>query len=94
MQAVFKTNTREHWLALLLAEDVPSAPLNDFDDVFNDPQVKHLKMRVEVPHKRMGSVSLVRNGLRMSETPLEIHAPSPELGEHNEDVLGALGRAK
>jgi len=62
--------------------------------VFNDPQVKHLKMRVDVPHKTMGKVGLVRNGLRMSETPLEIHAPSPELGEHTEEVLAALGRAK
>ena len=88
---VFKTNTREHWLSLLLAEDVPSAPLNNFDDVFNDPQVKHLKMRVDVPHRALGTVGLVRNGLRMSATPLEIHSPSPELGEHTEEVLASLG---
>ena len=91
LAAVFKTNTREHWLGLLLAEDVPSAPLNNFDDVFNDPQVKHLKMCVDVPHKKLGSVGLVRNGLRLSGTPLEIHSPSPELGEHTDEVLASLG---
>ncbi len=87
---VFATNGRDHWLALLLAEDVPSAPLNNFDDVFNDPQVKHLKMRVDVPHRTLGSVGLVRNGLRLSGTPLEIHSPSPELGEHTDEVLASL----
>ena len=91
LQAVFRTNTREHWLGLLLAEDVPSAPLNNFDDVFNDPQVKHLKMRVDVPHRKLGSVGYVRNGLRLSDTPADIHSPSPELGEHNDEIFGALG---
>ena len=91
LASVFRANTREHWLAMLLAEDVPSAPLNNFDDVFNDPQVRHLQMRVDVPHKKLGSVGLVRNGLRMSATPLEIHSPSPELGEHTEEVLASLG---
>ena len=94
LSAVFATNTRDHWLEAMLKEDVPSAPLNNFDDVFNDPQVKHLKMRVDVPHKTMGKVALVRNGLRMSETPLEIHAPSPELGEHTDEVIAELGRRK
>src|SRR5690606_28679532 len=50
LSKVFRTATRETWLAKLLAEDVAAAPLNTFDDVFADPQVKHLGMRVDVPH--------------------------------------------
>lgn len=89
---VFRTNTRAHWLEKLLEADVPSAPLNTFDDVFADPQVQHLKMRVDVPHPKLGSVGYVRNGVRMSETPNEVRCCSPELGEHNEEILGSLGR--
>jgi crotonobetainyl-CoA:carnitine CoA-transferase CaiB-like acyl-CoA transferase len=87
---VFKTNTRAHWLEKLLEKDVPSAPLNTLDDVFSDPQVKHLNMRVDVPHPKLGSVGYVRNGVRMSDTPTSVRSCSPELGEHNDEILGAL----
>ena len=50
-------------------------------------------MREDVDHKRMGKVGLVRNGLRMSATPPRIATPSPELGEHTEEVL-AEARAR
>ncbi len=94
LSAVFRTDTRAAWLDRLLAADVPSAPLNNFDDVFADPQVKHLEMRVDVPHRTLGKVSLLRNGLRMSETPTSIRSASPELGEHTEEVLAELGKKK
>jgi crotonobetainyl-CoA:carnitine CoA-transferase CaiB-like acyl-CoA transferase len=91
---IFKTDARDAWLKKLGDEDVPSAPLNNFDEVFDDPQVKHMKMREDVDHKRMGKVGLVRNGLRMSATPPKITSPSPELGEHTEEVLASLRARK
>jgi len=90
LAAVFKTAPREHWLQKLLVEDVPSAPIYSLEEVFNDPQVQHLGMRQDVPHPRVGSVGLVRNGLRMSQTPPEIRSAAPELGEHTEEVLAQL----
>ena len=90
---IFRADTRAHWLRQLQDADVPSAPLNTLDDVFSDPQVRHLKMRVDVPHPKLGSVGLVRNGLRMSDTPASVRFGSPELGEHNEEILSPLRRA-
>ena len=90
LAAIFKTGPREAWLSKLLAGDVPAAPLNNFDDVFDDPQVRHLGMRVDVAHDRLGKVGLVRNGLRMSRTPPTIHSASPGLGEHTDEILADL----
>ena len=90
LSAIFATDTREAWLARLLAADVPAAPINNFDDVFSDPQVQHLRMREDVPHARLGSVGLVRNGVRMSQTPPTIRTASPELGEHTQDIIASL----
>lgn len=90
---VFRANTRAHWMDLLAA-DVPAAPLNTLDDVFSDPQVQHLKMRVDVPHPKLGMVGYVRNGLRMSDTPTAVNTCSPELGEHNDEILGPLRAAR
>jgi crotonobetainyl-CoA:carnitine CoA-transferase CaiB-like acyl-CoA transferase len=90
LAAVFSTDTRATWLAKLQAEDVPACALNAMDEVFADPQVQHLGLRQEVPHKRVGSVGLVRNGVRMSATPPDIRSASPELGEHTQEILAQL----
>ena len=63
-------------------------------DVFADPQVAHLKMRVDVPHPKLGSVAYVRNGVRLSDTPTAVNTCSPELGEHNDEILGPLRKAR
>ena len=88
MTAVFKTGPREVWLQKLLDEDVPCSRINTLAEVFEDPQVTHLGMRKDLPHKHLGNVSLVRNALRMSDTPVEIRSAAPDLGEHNEEILG------
>lgn len=90
LSSVFQTQPRHHWLQLLLKEDVPSAPINNFDDVFNDPQVHHLNMRQTLAHPTLGSVDLVRNPVRMSDTPPSLRTASPELGEHNDVILKNL----
>ncbi|MEA2976010.1 MAG: hypothetical protein QOF19_1530 [Alphaproteobacteria bacterium] len=90
LSAVFAKQPRKHWLKKLLDEDVPSAPLNTLAEVFDDPQVQHLAMRKDLPHKQLGRVGLVRNALRMSGTPLEIQSAAPELGEHTDEVLAEI----
>ena len=87
---IFATDIRSAWLAKLQAADVPAAPLNTLDEVFGDPQVQHLGLRQDVPHRRLGTVGLVRDGVRMSATPPQIRSASPELGEHTEEILSQL----
>jgi formyl-CoA transferase len=85
---IFKSKDRAYWLQRLTEEDVPSGPLYDFAEVFTDPQVEALGMRVTVPHPTRGEVHLVRNAVRLSDTPVRIDRAAPNLGQHNNEVLG------
>jgi crotonobetainyl-CoA:carnitine CoA-transferase CaiB-like acyl-CoA transferase len=93
LAAVFQTKDRDHWLARLLAHDVPSAAIYTLDEVFADPQVKHLGLKREVPHPKLGQVSLVGGGVTLSDTPAEIRSVAPDYGQHTDEVLRRIGRA-
>jgi crotonobetainyl-CoA:carnitine CoA-transferase CaiB-like acyl-CoA transferase len=91
LSAIFRTSTRAEWMERLLAHDVPCSPLNTLQEVFEDPQVKHLGLRVTMEHETKGSLDLVAPGVTLDGTPMTIRRAPPVLGEHNEEVLGALG---
>ena len=81
------THSTAHWVAALEAVGVPAGPINSLDAVFDDPQVRARGMRVELPHPVAGSVSLVANPLRLSETPVTYRSSPPPLGAHTREVL-------
>ena len=60
-------------------------------EVFEDPQTRHLGMQVEIPHPKMGNVSLVGSAIRMSGTPPEMRLAPPMVGEHTTPILSELG---
>jgi crotonobetainyl-CoA:carnitine CoA-transferase CaiB-like acyl-CoA transferase len=73
---------------------IPAAKYNELDDVWQDVQVKHRKLRATTPHAwaEAGSVDLIASPLaQMSASPATIRRAPPMLGEHNEEVLGELG---
>jgi len=59
--------------------------------VFEDPQVKHLKMTTTLQHPRRGPIRVVNQPLVLSRTPADVQTTQPELGEHNQDILSELG---
>jgi crotonobetainyl-CoA:carnitine CoA-transferase CaiB-like acyl-CoA transferase len=87
LAATFKSRTRAEWLSVLEEQDVPSGPLNTIDEVFSDPQVVALGMRKDLPHRTRGTVSVVGNPVRMSDTPPEVATAAPDLGAHNAELL-------
>ncbi len=94
LQDVFQAAPRQVWLERLQGRDVPSAPLNTLAEVFADPQVQHLGMRVAMDHPQQGRVELVAPGISLEKTPLSLRLPPPTLGEHTEEVLGGLANRR
>ncbi len=87
----FKGGTREQWLSRLVQADVPCAPINTLEEVFEDPQVAELNMHRTVTHPIKGEVHLASPGVNLSATPLEWDLAPPMLGEHTDEVLTGLG---
>ena len=72
-------------------EDVPYSRINQREDVINDPQIKAMEALWTYNHPLAGEVRSPRPPAQFSETPSNIHAHTPTLGEHNVDVLKELG---
>ncbi len=81
---------RDDWVAAFGAAGLPTGPINDIGQVFDDPQVRHRGMIEEVEHPTAGRVRLVGIPVKFSETPGRVQSPPPLLGEHTEEVLGKL----
>jgi len=87
---VIRQRTSREWIALLEAAQVPCGPINTIKDVFEDPQIVHRGMRIDLPHPRAGTLPSIANPMRFSQTPIEYtHAP-PILGQHTDEVLRDL----
>jgi formyl-CoA transferase len=87
LETLLRTRPVGAWLAALEPAAVPCAPINDLAQVFDDPQVRHRGLRVDVPHPESGTLPLVGCPIRLSETPVRYDAPPPLLGQHTAEIL-------
>jgi crotonobetainyl-CoA:carnitine CoA-transferase CaiB-like acyl-CoA transferase len=91
IESITAGQPRSHWLALLEANDIPCGPINDYAQVFADPQVRAREMVVEVDHPTLGHLRTLGSPLKMSGTPPDVRRRSPRLGEHTDAVLREAG---
>src|SRR3954470_10602848 len=70
---------------------VPAGPIYKMDEMFADPQVKHLKMAHPIQHSKLGRQECVAQGINMSRTKVAHWTATPEQGEHTESVLKEFG---
>ncbi len=91
LDEVFLKKTNAEWMDLLKAADCICGPVATYDELLDDPQVRANEYIVEVDHPTQGRLPVVGAPWRFSETPTEIAAAAPELGQHSEDILQELG---
>jgi len=90
LREIFRGRPSGQWLADLEAANVPCGPINDYRQVFEDPQVRHRGLKVDIPHPAGVPCPTVASPMRLSETPVEYSLPPPLLGQHTREVLGDL----
>ena len=91
MSAKLKRRRAREWIERLNCAGVPCGPVNRIDQVFADPQVRHLAMARSVKHKSLGEIDLVAQPVILERTPSRMDRAAPALGEHNDEVLRGLG---
>ena len=80
-----------HWLQELEKAGVPCGPVNDFAQVFADQHVRERGMEIKVSHPFEPKLSLIRNPILFSETPVKDYRAPPLLGANTREVLATIG---
>jgi crotonobetainyl-CoA:carnitine CoA-transferase CaiB-like acyl-CoA transferase len=90
--AITRTRSSAEWIAALNKAGVPCGPINSIDQTFAEPQVQHLGIAKAIHHPKLGDIKVVGQPINLSAAPQPKElGPSPELGEHTDDVLESLG---
>ncbi|MDQ5985307.1 MAG: Acetyl-CoA:oxalate CoA-transferase [Syntrophus sp. SKADARSKE-3] len=86
----FSVKTTAEWSEIFAAADLPYSPLNSIEDICNDPHIRYRKMLVDIDQPEAGKVTIAGSSIHLSETPGEVYAPAPLLGQHSEDILRSI----
>jgi len=92
LNEIMRRHPSAYWVELLSKAGVPCGPINTIDQTFADPQVQHLGIAKPISHPKLGPQRVVGQPIHMSRysQPDELR-PTPEQGEHTDEVLLELG---
>ena len=93
LSALTRKMKRDDLLAKLEAQGVPAGPINNLEQVFNDPQVVYRGMKLNLPSAaaKSGTIPGVRTPIVMDGWKAASKRPSPRLGEHTAEILKEIG---
>jgi benzylsuccinate CoA-transferase BbsF subunit len=95
LDAALAEHTRAHdafsLMHRLQTAGVEAGVVQTCDDLLRDPQLAHRGHFVRLAHRHLGELAFEHYGIRFSESPRRIETPAPDLGEHTQSVLGAVG---
>jgi crotonobetainyl-CoA:carnitine CoA-transferase CaiB-like acyl-CoA transferase len=95
LSAMTSKMRRDDLLAKLEAQGVPAGPINNVEQVFEDPQVIHRGMKLDLPSKaaKKGSIPGVRTPIVIDGWRAASENSAPLLGQHTDEILKEIGEA-
>jgi formyl-CoA transferase len=88
---ITRTKSSKEWLEIFEKAGTACGPIYKMNEVFADPQVKHLHMAAPLHHPVLGDIEVVNQPIELSRTPSEIRTATPECGEHTDEIMRELG---
>ena len=86
-----RAKTSQQWSDIMVAEGMTCGPVYNVREVFADPQVEELRIKRSVSHARLGEIDLIAQPCEITGFDRAIRSATPDLGEHNSEILEALG---
>src|SRR5215210_2539389 len=90
LNQALKTGSSDQWVERLNRAGVPCGPIYTVDEVFADPQVKHLQAAAPVEHPTLGRFEVVNQAVKLSRTAASMAWAAPEIGQHTDEILREL----
>jgi formyl-CoA transferase len=91
IEEITVTRTSAEWVDLLLEHGVPCGPIHAIDEMFEDPQVRHLGIAEAIDTEPFGATRMMAQPVRLQRTPSRLAAAPPGRGEHADELLQELG---
>jgi len=88
---ITKTKPSNHWIELFEANGIPCGPIYTIDQVFADPQVKHLGMATKMTSPYVGETEVVASAINISGYDKGIRLYTPDAGEHQDEIMKSVG---
>ncbi|HEY8456796.1 MAG TPA: CoA transferase [Actinopolymorphaceae bacterium] len=91
VREALRRRTTAEWLELFEANGIWAGPVYTYDDLLDDPQVKHNKSFVTYDHPTEGTVTTPGFPFKLSAAPPSIRRGAPRVGEQTGEILAELG---
>ena len=88
---ITRTKPSNHWIELFETNGIPCGPIYSIDQVFADPQVKHIGMATKMNSPYVGEQEVVASALNISGYSKAIRLHTPDPGEHQDEILKSVG---
>ncbi|HWL29830.1 MAG TPA: CaiB/BaiF CoA-transferase family protein [Burkholderiaceae bacterium] len=90
LRQTMQTKDSATWLEALEEHNVPCGPINNYEQVFQNEQVIHRNLRVDLEREDGARIAMAASPLRLADTPPSYDLPPPLIGQHTDEVLGDL----
>lgn len=90
IQEILVTKPTSYWLDQCHENNIPCGPIQNLQEVTEDPQLTARGMFLESEHPTAGIIKMIGSPLKLSRTPVTLRHHPPNAGEHNEDILQSI----